>query len=139
MNLGPAGEPGLDQQAPAPVGNSRLELFDELRSLRPRADDRHVPAQHVPELRELVEVRPAEDAAEGRHPRIVHRGPARRAGLLGVGAHRPELVHLEQAASLAGPDLTEENGALGPAQGQRDERKQRGAQQEAERGADDVE
>ena len=43
----------------------------------PRADDRHVAAQHVPELRQLVEVEAAQPAADRRRARVVVARPDR--------------------------------------------------------------
>ena len=40
-----------------------LEVVEELRPLRPRADDRHLAAQDVPELRQLVEAEEAQEPA----------------------------------------------------------------------------
>src|SRR5205085_11770557 len=40
------------------------------RNFRPRTDEAHVPAQHVPKLRQLVELRLAEEMPNPRNPRI---------------------------------------------------------------------
>src|SRR6187402_3869924 len=40
-----------------------LELFDEERTLRARTDNGHVAAEHIPQLRELVEVELAQPSA----------------------------------------------------------------------------
>ena len=48
-----------------------LVLLDLVRQRRPRADERHVAAQHVPELRQLVEARLAQNASDRRDARIV--------------------------------------------------------------------
>src|SRR4051794_36095525 len=58
--LRPAGDAGLDQQAPRPEGDRALEQVYELRPFRPRADHRHLAPEHVPELGQLVEMRLAE-------------------------------------------------------------------------------
>ena len=62
VDLRPAGDAGLHLVAQHVLRNAVLELLDEERPLRPRADERHVAAEHVPELRQLVEVRAAQEA-----------------------------------------------------------------------------
>ena len=92
--------PGLDDQ-PLPVLRDLLaELLEEGGPDRARADDAHVAAQHVPELRQLVEVREAQDAAERASPRPAVRrvsswpryGPSRASA---SGRERAELEHRE--------------------------------------------
>src|SRR5262245_37782263 len=75
IDLRPAGKARLDLVAEHVLRDLVPELLDEMRTLGPRPDDGHVPAQHVPELRELVEVRAPEEPAERRHPWIVGYGP----------------------------------------------------------------
>ena len=48
-----------------------LVLLDFVRQRRPRPDERHVAAQHVPELRQLVEAGLAQNVPDRRDPRIV--------------------------------------------------------------------
>ena len=68
-HLPEAGDPGLGvEHAPAVPG---LVLLDLVRQRRARPDQRHVASEHVPELRQLVEARLAQEAAERRHARIV--------------------------------------------------------------------
>ena len=65
-----AGDARLDHQ-PLPVLRDLLaQLLEERRPDRPRADDAHVAAHHVPQLRQLVEVREAQHAAEARDLRL---------------------------------------------------------------------
>src|SRR5436190_14653465 len=67
VDLRPAGEPGLDGQAPAlAVG----VLRDLDRDRRPRADDGHVAAQHIDQVRYLVERRAPQEAPHSRDPRV---------------------------------------------------------------------
>ena len=103
---------------------ARAVALDELDLLRPRADEAHVAAEHVPELRQLVEARAPQEAADARHPRVVaslNIGSleARRTDelgepLLGVGHHRPELEHPERPPSLAGPRVCAEEHRAAP-------------------------
>ncbi len=77
--------------------NPVLELLDEEGPLRARADDGHVALEHVPELRQLVDVvlaQPAADAAwRAGRCRGAQIGPGH---VLGVDRHRPELVDGER-------------------------------------------
>ena len=77
--------PGSDDE-PLPVLRDLLaQLLEERRPDRPRPDDAHVAAHDVPQLRQLVQVREAQHAAEARHLRLralrelVRRGTARAA------------------------------------------------------------
>src|SRR5437870_3896444 len=95
--------------AARPERHGSLDLGDELRTLGPRAHDRHVPAQDVPELRQLVDPRPAHEAPRSRHAWIVRRSPDRGTGLFRVVTHRPELEHHERSAAFAQPWLAEDD------------------------------
>src|SRR5262249_14790492 len=81
-----AGDAGLHAEALPEEGDLTLEPLDEDRALGARADEAHLANEHVPELRQLIDARPAEEAADARHARIVL-GRRRGAGRLGVGAH----------------------------------------------------
>src|SRR5207244_13274233 len=83
-----------------------LVLLDLVLQRRPGADQAHVPAEDVPELRKLVEGDPAEDAAGTGDPRIalVH-GPAGAPGLR-ADDHRSQLQQLELDRALAYAPLT---------------------------------
>ena len=110
-----------------PVGRElALEPRGQLRTLRPRSDERHLPAQHVDQLRELVEP-PRADPAAGRDDALV--ADAREHGatvLLRTDAHRAELDHGEVLASRADTDLTEQERTASREQlVQRDEQEQR--------------
>ena len=98
VDLRPAGQAGLHLVAQHVLRNAVLELLDEVRALGARADDRHVAPEDVPELRQLVEVRPPEEAAERRHARVVLARPDRAGLALGVVQHRAELDDRERLA-----------------------------------------
>src|SRR5687767_3560135 len=68
VDLRPAGDAGLHLVAQHVLRNAVLELLDEERPLRARTDDRHIALQHVPELRQLIEVELAQPAPERRRP-----------------------------------------------------------------------
>ena len=76
--------PGLHLVTQHVLRDPVLELLDEVRPLGTRADDRHVAAQDVPELRQLVEVEPAQPAADRRAPRVVVARPDRAGVVFGV-------------------------------------------------------
>src|SRR5256885_2336821 len=68
--LRPPGDPRLHQMAPDVMRKTALQLGADLRALRPRPDERHVSAQHAPELGQLVEVSSSQEAAKPRNARI---------------------------------------------------------------------
>ena len=74
-DLSPAGQTGLDQVSTRPERDTVAQLSEELRPFRPRPHQRHLAAQDVPELRKLVEPKPAHDAARPRQLRIVRARP----------------------------------------------------------------
>ena len=76
-HLGPARDAGLHQAAALIVWEAALELSDERRLLRPWTDQRHVATEHVPELRELVDVQLAHQPADGENAIVVAAGPLR--------------------------------------------------------------
>ena len=83
--------PGPDGEQPPLL---RRVALDVVGMLRPRADQAHLALDHVEQLRQLVELGPAQEAADARDPRIVA-GGHRRALLVGARAHRAQLVDAE--------------------------------------------
>src|SRR5690606_35931126 len=80
----------------------RRVAAEVLRQERPRPDERHVAADDVPELRQLVERERAEEPSEPRQARFVRlAGRAR--------PHRPELEQREGAGVLADPERAEQD------------------------------
>src|ERR1051325_8024564 len=71
VHLRPAGDTGLHLVAQHVLRDAVLELFDEEGALGARADDRHVALQHVPELRQLVQIEAPQPASDGRRARVV--------------------------------------------------------------------
>ena len=113
--------PGFRSRRCSPQSDDVLRLG---RDQRPRADEAHLAAEHVPELRQLVDRRPAQDPPDAGHARVVrdleHPRVAGRVlvqvghGLLqplGVAHHRAELEDRELAARLTNPGLPEEDRA----------------------------
>ena len=70
VDLGPAGDAGLDPVSHHVVRDLVLELVDESRALGSRADERHLSQEDVPELRKLVD----RGAAQGKKPNRVRLG-----------------------------------------------------------------
>src|ERR1044071_4888361 len=118
VDLGPAGDAGLDAVAVAVAADVGLEQLDELRALRARAHQRHVAAQDVEELRQLVEGRAAQQPPDP-GAAVDALDAARRAALAGaealgggVGrAHRAELVEVEERAVATDAALAEDDRA----------------------------
>src|SRR5262249_21673149 len=73
---------------------------DVARVLGPRADEAHVPDEHVPELRQLVDLVAPQDTADGRHASVAGARDAR-AGLRGALDHAPELQKPERPPAPA--------------------------------------
>jgi hypothetical protein len=109
-----------------------------VRILGPRSDERHLAAQHVHELRQLVHLGTAEERPEAEHTRIVGRRHSRRP-LGRVDVHRPELEHLERHATASHSAGTEErrSGTREP-DAERAERDEGGEQHEQQRREHDV-
>ncbi len=104
-----------------PAGDSRLHIepvqllgvvgVDLVAKGRPRADHRHVAANDVPELGQLVDADPAQEAPGLGDPAValVDRVPG--SLLLGADDHRAQLQQLEVDAVLADAHLPVEHGA----------------------------
>ena len=72
---------------------------------RPRADQRHLAAQHVHQVRQLVERRAPQPRAEPRDPVVALVDREALAHPLGAAHHRAQLVQLERPAVTADPAL----------------------------------
>ena len=100
--------PGLDRQAPALALGVAVDLDLDRRA---RADDRHLAAQHVDEVRQLVERRAAQQAPDARDPRVALVDGQAGAHVLGAGDHRAQLEEVERAAVLADAALAVDRAA----------------------------
>jgi hypothetical protein len=137
VDLGPAGDPRLDRQAPALALGVLLDL-DGHRGTR--ADDRHVAAQHVDEVGQLVQRRAAQQRADAGDARVALGDRQARADRLRAGDHRAQLEHVEGAAVAADAPLAVDRmaRALDP-DGHDGEGEQRRGDQERQAGDEDVE
>ncbi len=156
MELREADHPGKHPLAVAVAVDPLAQAIEDPRLLGARADDVHVAAQHVEELRQLVQAGPAQHAADGRHPGVVRRRP-RFAVAVRPHVHRSELVDAEQRATVvvaataaaaatrsasavqADARLRVQDGARrGQPDQQRDRDEQRSAQHDRDRGDADA-
>src|SRR3546814_6398936 len=74
-----------------------------------RPDEAHVALEHAPGLRQLVDAKLADDAADARDARIILARPHRLAGGLGIGAHRTDLENVIGLAEQADAGLAIED------------------------------
>ena len=139
-HLCPAGDTGLDAVAHRVIGNLGGELLDEVGPLGARADQAHVAAEHVEELRQFVDAQQPDDVAHPGDPAVVGRGPLRLAVFLGIGAHAAELGDLEVLAVVAHPLLAvEDRPAAFQLDGDGGQQHHRGGHQDQHQRAQDVE
>src|SRR5205823_2701912 len=108
VDLCPAGDAGLHVEAPALPRGIALDLVRESGA---RADEAHVSAHDVPELRQLVDRQPPQQPADARDARIARVDGEARALLLRINLHRPELHELEFRSVYADTPLAIEDGA----------------------------
>lgn len=114
VDLGQAGDAGLDGQAVEVTGDLLAQDTNELRPLGARADERHVAPKNVVELRQLVEVKLAEPVAQARDARVaVDAGPNRAGAGFGIDPHGAELIHGEDATAAADASLLVNTGPFG--------------------------
>ena len=97
-----------------------LQFGHELRTLRPRADQAHVAAEHVPQLRQFIEMAGPQEAAEQGNARVAGHRPAGAGQRLAVMDHGAEFEDRERPAILADALLGVECGA---ARGQLDQQR----------------
>jgi hypothetical protein len=102
------GRPALDlrpardaRQDGEPAALALRVLVDLDLDGRPRADEGHLPAQDVHEVRQLVDRRAPQERADARDPVVALVDGEPGAHALGARDHRPELVDLEGAPVLA--------------------------------------
>ena len=93
VDLRPAGDPG-QRVEPAPL--ALVVAVDLDLHGRARADERHLAAQHVDEVRHLVERRAAQPRAEPRDAVVALVDGQALAHVLGAADHRAQLVELER-------------------------------------------
>src|SRR5215510_7162249 len=90
-HLRPAGDAGLDAVPHAVERDALREICDKARSLWTRPDEAHLAPEHIPQLRQLVDPRAANETAHRGHATVVRGCPLRLAVALGVDRHAAEL------------------------------------------------
>ena len=104
-----------DQQVVA--GRSRvrrrlaLEALGQRRAFRARPHQTHLALEDVSDLRQLVEMEPAQQPSHRRHPRVPPGRPDRPLAVLGAHDHRAELDDAKEAPATAQPRLAVQDGA----------------------------
>src|SRR5215208_616006 len=106
MDLGPAGDPRPQIQSPELTRRVELDLGWERRA---RTDDPHLAAQHVDQVRQLVERITAQEPADPRHPRVLRRDGGADPDRVDPLAHGAELEQVEDDAVLADAPLPVED------------------------------
>ena len=94
VDLGPAGDPGLDVVAARIERDLALELMVMGERMRARADQRHMPGDDVQELGRLVQIVAPQHAADPCDARIVRGRLDNDAAVIG-GRHGAELEDAE--------------------------------------------
>ncbi len=132
--VGDRGQVGEPRPHAQDVAEFRLEQAHVAGQLGARAHEAHLAAEHVEELRQLVELAVAQPAADRRHPRVAARGHAG-SMLLRAHDHGPELEHVERDQVSPHPLLPEERGtAVGEAHGGGHEKQDGRRDHETDRG-----
>src|SRR4030095_10507826 len=140
--LRPARDARLDRVTLAVVRDALVQLGHEFGPLRTRADEAHLPAQHVEDLRQLVDPRQPDDRAEARDAAVVLLGPLRLAVRLRVLAHAAELQQAERLGVLSdAPWAVEDRGpwTFDELDGERRQQHERRREHEQREARDDVE
>lgn len=100
--------PDLIQKRVARI--SANDLFNIEATLRTRTDKSHIAAQDIPQLRQLVQMMLAQEAAYARQARVFAPTTKLRAARFGVIVHAAKLIHGKGAAVAADARLLEEGG-----------------------------
>ena len=123
LGLGEARNAGAYLQALRKSGDTTLDPLGQRRALGTWADQAHLALQHVEHLRQLVQMVPAQHAADRGGAGVTACGPYRSGVLLGILHHGAELDDEKNPAVATQPRLTVKHrpGALQP-DGERDDR-----------------
>src|SRR5436309_15983456 len=88
LDLGQSRDAWPNRQTVFIFGNERLQLVDKFGSLGPRTHQTHFAPEHVPKLKELVDVRGPQESADGRNAHVIDRVPLGAGMLLTMVSHR---------------------------------------------------
>jgi hypothetical protein len=108
LDLRPAGDSGLDQQAACPKWHFALEELEELGALRSGADDAHLISQYVPELGKLIQSCRAQESPDSGDPAVILGCPDRLTVFSAID-HRSKLDQLEEPPCFTDALLAEED------------------------------
>ena len=138
--LGQSHHPGAHAQALGEVRRLALEALRQRRALGARPHQTHLALEDIDDLRQLVEMEPAQQPSHRRHPRLPPGRPDRPRAVLGAHDHGAELDDAKDAPVAAQTRLAVQDGAavLDPDR-QRDRNPQHqpeGSQQQESRGGD---
>ena len=137
VDLRPTGDPRLDGQSTPLAGRVLLHLCGHCGT---RPHDRHLAAQDIPQVRQLIEREASQDPADTGDPSIAALDRKSGTRELRTVHHRAQLVDLEPRAALADARLAVDRatGRLDP-DCERDERHERSAQDRTGRGEQNIE
>ena len=137
-NLRIAGQPRLDLHPVAELRQQRAVVLHVFNPLRARADQRHLAPKDVEKLRQLVDARAAQHAADGRDARVVVHGELC-AILLRIHDHGAEFDERKPLAVLGVPLLpVEHRPAVVRLDGDGRRQHERARQHDADHGKEDV-
>jgi hypothetical protein len=98
VHLRPSSDSRFYRVASVVMWDLVLEIPDQFRAFRSRSYKTHFAFEHIPELRQLVDVPFPHKRADSKPARVVFRGPADFPVLLCVQSHAAELQHVEHLA-----------------------------------------
>ena len=90
------------------IRNPRFEQLDEIWPLRPQADETHLAAEHIPQLRQFIEPALAKKRANVCDAIVVLLGPCWPDMPFGILSHRAEFMDHETAAEQSDALLAED-------------------------------
>ena len=105
IDLSPTGDPRFHGVAHIVMWDVVLKIPNQLGALRTRADQAHFAFEHIPELRDLVDVPLPHQCADSKAARVIFCGPADLPVFLRVKSHTANLQHVEGLAIPAQPSL----------------------------------
>ena len=111
VDLGVAGEAGLGLKAKTEFREFFFIFLEDLGALRAGADNGHIAAKDVDELRDLVDAEAANTAPDGGDAFVIAAGEPRHAVLFGVFVHAAEFQQFEGLAFFCQALLPEQGGA----------------------------
>lgn len=139
VDLSVAGDAGLGLQAEPELGHFLLILGSDLRAFRTGADKAHVAPEHVDQLGQLIQAEHADDPADlGDAVVVVAGGKPGYAVLFRVRPHGAEFHDLEFLSVLGQAGLPVDGRTAVRADGQGDDRHERGCEDEADGRSEDV-